>query len=338
MPSISGNPVALRTRRARARTGAREWPADRVPLTAGALAGNGLLSPGFSWHAALVMTSTQEQIEVSYDVSNEFFRLWLDERMHYTSASFVTGDESLEEAQTNKCRVLYDYAEMSPGKLVLDVGCGWGANLEYLISRQTRRIHGITLSIAQHEEIMSRKLSGVDVKVSDYRDYEPAEKYDALQSIEMIDHLCSPSQARQGKAIDIYREYFRKCASWVKPGACFGFQAILRNRVPRNRKDLEDLAFTADVIFPGGLNPRLEELIAAVNPYWEVLELRTQRVSYGKTTGAWLKRMREHETEIRVTWGDKVFDDYERYLDTCVRAFDNHWSSDVQIKLQQIAL
>jgi cyclopropane-fatty-acyl-phospholipid synthase len=281
------------------------------------------------------MTSTQREIEVSYDVSNEFFRLWLDDRMHYTSASYV-GGESLEQAQINKCKILHDYAEVTPDKLVLDIGCGWGANLEYLASRGVKRLHGITLSTAQSEEVISRKLPGVWINVVDYKDYVPAEKYDALISIEMIDHLCSPAQAREGKAIDIYRQYFAKLHQWVKPGACFGFQAILRNRVPRTRKDLEDLAFTADVIFPGGLNPRLEELVAAVNPYWEVLELRTQRESYGKTTGEWLRRMRAHEPMIRKQWGDQVYADYERYLDTCVRAFEKHWSSDVQMKLKQI--
>ncbi len=284
----------------------------------------------------LAMTSTQREIEVSYDVSNEFFRLWLDDRMHYTSASYFSEQESLEEAQLNKCKILHDYAEITPDKLVLDIGCGWGANIEYLAGRGVKRLHGITLSTAQADEIHARKLPGTSIKVIDYKDYTPTEKYDALVSIEMIDHLCSPAQAREGKAIEIYRQYFKKLHAWVKPGACFGFQAILRNRVPRNRKDLEDLAFTADVIFPGGLNPRLEELIAAVNPYWEVLELRTQRQSYGKTTGEWLRRMRDHEPAIRKQWGDQVYADYERYLDTCVRAFKNHWSSDVQIKLQQI--
>lgn len=282
------------------------------------------------------MTSTQSEIEVSYDVSNEFFRLWLDERMHYTSGSYLTGDETLEQAQVQKSAILYDYAEMDADKLVLDIGCGWGANVEYLVSRGVKRIHGITLSTAQHEEIMARELPGVQTYVADYAKYDPAEKYDALQSIEMIDHLCSPAQSHKGMAIELYRAYFEKCHSWVKPGACFGFQAILRNRVPRNRKDLEDLRFTADEIFPGGLNPRLEELVAAVNPYWEVLEVRTQRTSYGKTTAEWLRRLRAHEGQIRERWGDKLFDDYERYLDTCVRAFDAHWSSDVQMKLQQI--
>ena len=282
------------------------------------------------------MTSNKNDVQVSYDVSNEFFRLWLDERMHYTSAVFEREGETLEQAQVNKSRILYEYADMTADKTVLDIGCGWGANLEYLSARGVKNAHGITLSDAQFQEIMARKLPGVTVWCVDYRDYKPKDPYDALISIEMIDHLCSPAQARQGLAVDLYREYFNKVGSWVKPGACFGFQAILRNRIPRTRKDLEDLAFTADVIFPGGLNPRLEDLIVAVNPTWEILELKTRREHYGKTTGEWLRRLRLHEKTIKDKWGDQVFVDYDRYLSTCVTAFANHWSSDVQMKLRKI--
>ena len=60
------------------------------------------------------MTSTKREVEVSYDVSNEFFRLWLDERMHYTCAVYESENESLEQAQVNKSRILYDFAELSP--------------------------------------------------------------------------------------------------------------------------------------------------------------------------------------------------------------------------------
>ena len=214
------------------------------------------------------MTSTKREVEVSYDVSNEFFRLWLDERMHYTCAVYERDTDTLEQAQVNKSRVLYDFAELSPEKTVLDIGCGWGANLEYVALRGIKEAHGITLSSAQLEEINARKLPGVRVWCKDYKDFEAPAPYDSLVSIEMIDHLCSPAQANQGLAVEIYREYFRKCATWVKPGGLFAFQAILRNRVPRTKRDLEDLKFTADVIFPGGLNPRLEELVTAVNPYW----------------------------------------------------------------------
>lgn len=283
------------------------------------------------------MTSTQAEIDLSYSVSNDFFALWLDENMHYTSASYLTGQETLEQAQIQKCKILYDYAEMTPDKRVLDIGCGWGSNLLYHKTRGTKVAHGITLSTAQREWAVTKMglPEAYDVRLQDFWTYEPAEKYDALQSIEMVDHVVSPEQANQGLAVDLYRKYFERCAALCKPGSWFGFQAILRDRVPRTKKDLEDLKFTADVIFPGGLNPRLEELIMAIRPHWEVVEMRTQRESYGKTTGEWHRRLQLNEKLIRDKWGDQVYADYDRYLATCVRAFANEWSSDVQMKLRR---
>ncbi len=282
------------------------------------------------------MTSTQSEIEVAYDISNDFFKLWLDSNMHYTSAVFTRDDESLEDAQENKARVLYDFAEITPEKRVCDIGCGWGSMLDHVVRRGCKEAIGISLSTEQTEWANARNHPNAKFVVQDYHTYSPAEPFDALVSVEMIDHLCSPAQAREGKAVDIYRAYFNKLATWVKPGSCFGFQAILRNRVPRKRQDLLDLQFTADVIFPGGLNPRLEELIMAVNPSWEIETLHTRRTHYGRTTAEWLRRMRLHEAHIRKTWGNQVFDDYDRYLSTCVRGFANHWSSDVQMKLRRI--
>ncbi|MFZ5479325.1 MAG: class I SAM-dependent methyltransferase [Myxococcota bacterium] len=282
------------------------------------------------------MTSTQSDIELSYSVSNDFFRLWLDENMHYTSAVFASADESLEVAQERKANILYDFSGCDATKTILDIGCGWGSMLDVAVRRGCKEAVGITLSTAQAEWARARKLKNTSILIQDYATYAPAKKFDSLVSVEMIDHLCSPEQARLGKAVDIYRGYFNKLAEWVEPGACFGFQAILTNRIPRTRKDLQDLQFTADVIFPGGRNPRLEELVAAVNPRWEILELHTRREDYGRTTGEWLRRMRLHEAEIRRTWGDQVFDDYDRYLSTCVRGFANHWSGDVQMKLRRI--
>src|SRR5438093_11805560 len=90
------------------------------------------------------MGSTQAEVEVSYDVSNEFFRLWLDERMNYTCGIFDdtdkraempppghSGERSLEQAQLEKLRILSGFAHATPASTLLDIGCGWGANLEY---------------------------------------------------------------------------------------------------------------------------------------------------------------------------------------------------------------
>ena len=291
------------------------------------------------------MGSTRTDVEVSYDVSNEFFRLWLDERMNYTCAVYETmaetgplgaGGQSLEKAQLHKLHLLSEMARVTPAKAVLDIGCGWGACLEYLSgAREVKRAVGVTLSTAQAAEVNARNIPRVSCVGADFMKWETEERFDAVISICMIDHLCSPAEARLGKAVGIYREYFRKVHAVTTPGAQFGLQAILRNRVPRIKKDLEDVFFTTQ-IFPGGLNPRLEDLVQAVNPYWEVMTVHTRREHYQRTTWEWLTRMRGHEAAIRKQWGDQVYEDYDRYLSTCVRAFEMHYSSLAQLELRRI--
>lgn len=197
--------------------------------------------------------STQTEVEVSYDVSNDFFRLWLDEKMNYTCALYE-GTESLEEAQNNKLAWLADAAHVAPGARVLDIGCGWGANLEYLSTKRNIGSGvGLTLSTAQHEEIGLRKIPNVEAKIMDYREYEPDALFDAVISICMMEHIARPEDVREGRHIDMYRDYFRRAWEWTRPGAWFGLQTILRNRVPRNRQDLKDIGWLTYHIFPGGL-------------------------------------------------------------------------------------
>ncbi len=280
--------------------------------------------------------STQEEVEVSYDVSNEFFRLWLDEKMNYTCGLYE-GTDDLEEAQMKKLHWLSEAAHVTPDSRVLDIGCGWGANLEFLVTHKgVKSAEGITLSRSQHDEIMQRGLPGVQANVCDYRDYEPTEKFDAVISICMMEHIARPEEVRDGEHIKAYRHYFKKAWEWTNPGAWFGLQTILRNRVPRNKKDLHDIGFITTDIFPGGLSLRLEDVIQAVNPYWEVMEVQTRREHYEKTCAEWLRRMKLHEELIRDKWGDKVFDDYDRYLSACVRGFQMHYQSLAQYALRRI--
>jgi cyclopropane-fatty-acyl-phospholipid synthase len=280
--------------------------------------------------------STQAEVEVSYDVSNEFFRLWLDERMNYTCALYE-GTESLEEAQLKKLAWLADAAKVTPEKRFLDIGCGWGACLEYMATtRGVKECTGITLSRAQHAEIERRAIPGVKAHCVSYLDFQPEEKFDAVTSICMMEHIATPEQARAGEHIALYRDYFRRVWEWTNPGAHFGLQTILRNRVPRNRDHLRDVGWVTREIFPGGLSLRLEDVVMAVNPYWEILEIQTRREHYGKTCAEWLRRLRHHEAEIRERWGGKVFEDYDRYLSTCVTAFENHYQSLAQYVLRRI--
>jgi cyclopropane-fatty-acyl-phospholipid synthase len=296
------------------------------------------------------MGSSKADIAVSYDVSNEFFRLWLDERMNYTCGVFDDGidrmimpppghpgERSLEDAQLEKLRILSGFAHVDTSSTVLDIGCGWGANLEYQsLVNKVKAAHGITLSEAQCAEIRRRELPGVTAQVCSYLDYKPPVRFDAIISICMMEHIVSPQEARDGKSIPAYRNYFKLAHEWTKPGAYFGLQTILRNFVPRDRQDVRDLGWVTYEIFPGGIVPRLEEIISAVNPYWEVVELKTRRLDYLKTTWHWRDRLRKNEAKIRETWGDKVYDDYERYLSTCVTGFEKHYTSLAQYSLKRI--
>jgi cyclopropane-fatty-acyl-phospholipid synthase len=289
------------------------------------------------------MGSSQHDVEVSYGVSNEFFSLWLDERMNYTCALYEDTknfSDSFEKAQDNKLRRLSRFAGIGPHtESVLDIGCGWGANIEYqALINKVPNVHGFTLSPEQHKKCLERKLPNTTAICEDYKKYQAPVKFDAVMSICMIEHVVTPEDARAGRAVDQYRDYFRRVHSWTKPGTFFGLQAITRCNVPRKREDLDNLRHATYVIFPNAVTPRVEDLIIAANPYYEVVEMHSMRDHYKATCGEWLARLRKHEGKIKEKWGVQVFDDYDRYLSTCVKAFEHNWQSLHQFSLRRLSI
>ncbi|MGB9181667.1 MAG: cyclopropane-fatty-acyl-phospholipid synthase family protein [Pyrinomonadaceae bacterium] len=280
--------------------------------------------------------STQEDIAVTYDVSNDFFNLWLDERMIYSCALFE-GTDNLETAQLNKLRYFHDGVKITPDMRVLDIGCGWGGNLEFLAREMgVKDATGITLSRAQFDEVAAKAVPGVSVECISYTDYQPAKKFDAVISIGMFEHIATPEQARSGEHVSVYRDYFRRAWEWTNPGAWFGLQSVISLRIPRNQRDLHRLGWGTSTIFPGAITPRLEAIAASVNPYWEVMEVKTRREHYARTTAEWLRRLKANEEIIRARWGDELFEEYERYLSGCVMVFDKGYQSLAQLLLRRI--
>jgi cyclopropane-fatty-acyl-phospholipid synthase len=151
----------------------------------------------------------------------------------------------------------------------------------------------------------------------------------------MMEHIATPAEARAGVHIDRYRDFFRRVHAWTLPGAHVALQAITTNVVPRNRADLEDMRHANNVIFPGGLCPRVEDLVVSVNPYFEIIEMHSRRLHYRRTAECWLERLRRHEGAIERRWGRALYDDYERYLSFCVRAFERHYQSLHQFSLRR---
>lgn len=280
--------------------------------------------------------STKADIAVTYDVSNEFFNLWLDRRMIYSCALFE-GTDDLEQAQTNKLKWFHDKARITPEKRVLDIGCGWGGLMEFLAGEMgVKDVNGITLSQAQHSAIREKAAPGVSAELVSYLDYQPRKKFDAVISIGMFEHIATPEQVRGGENVRIYRDYFRRVWEWTTPGAWFGLQSVIGALLPRKREDVQDLGWGTSTIFPGAVTPRPETIMAAVNPYWEVMEFWTRREHYAKTTAAWQHRLRRNESLIRERWGDKTYEDYDRYLGGCVKVFSKGFQSLAQVVLRRI--
>jgi cyclopropane-fatty-acyl-phospholipid synthase len=280
--------------------------------------------------------STAEDIAISYDVSNDFYRLWLDQAMNYSCALFE-GTDDLEAAQVKKLEWLSRAAEVRAGMRVLDVGCGWGANMRFLT--QTKRVAqatGITLSRGQCEWIREQRWPDIHVELVSYRDYVPETPFDAAISIGMFEHLATPEEARGGRHVEIYRDYFRRVWQWTRPGSSFALQTVIGGRIPRRREVLRDIGWTTHTIFPGAIAPRVDAIIRSLLPYWELVELRTRRRDYQRTTAAWLERLRQNRPTICSRWGESLYQEYERYLQACVTAFAGGYQSLAQFGLRRI--
>ncbi|MDE0877737.1 MAG: cyclopropane-fatty-acyl-phospholipid synthase [Sphingomonas bacterium] len=162
---------------------------NRVPLGGAARAGGWqrLALRGWHWLRRNHRTGARRNIADHYDLGNDFYRLWLDESLTYSSALYRPGD-TLETAQTRKLQAVLDRTHTAPGDAILEIGCGWGSFAE-LAARGGRHVHGLTLSIEQKaaidQRIANAGLNGVTVSLTDYRDAQGS--YDAIASIEMVE-------------------------------------------------------------------------------------------------------------------------------------------------------
>jgi len=171
------------------------------------------------------MGSSQQEVEVSYGVSNEFFELWLDERMNYICALYddtKNFSDNFEQAQDNKLKRLSRMAGITrQTESMLDIGCGWGANIEYqALINKVPNVYGITLSEEQWKKCVDRKLPNTTALCKNFWQYEPDTKFDAVMSICMVEHMVTPEDARAGKAVDIYRNYFKPFTAGPSPARC----------------------------------------------------------------------------------------------------------------------
>ena len=197
------------------------------------------------WMNANTKEQAKKNISFHYDLGNEFYALWLDETMTYSSAIFERGQESMEAAQVAKYASMVDQMGVGPGDHVLEIGCGWGGFAEYAARDRGLRVTGLTISREQLEFAQARiEKAGlsdmVELKLQDYRDETGV--YDGIASIEMFEAVGEK----------YWPAYFATVRDRLKPGAQATLQIITlqEERWKTYRKGVD---FIQKYIFPGGM-------------------------------------------------------------------------------------
>jgi cyclopropane-fatty-acyl-phospholipid synthase len=278
---------------------------DKARLLLGAVRAAGLTRPPRRPDAELVLSGHRHSKERDaravrhhYDVSNEFFALFLDESMTYSCAFFAEGAATLEAAQEEKLETVCRKLALKEGDRVLDVGCGWGSFPLRAATRHGARVVGITLSPPQAERARQRAEAAgvadrVEIRVMDYRDLA-GERFDAIASIGMVEHVGE-------EQIDVYA---RTLAGLLEPGG-----RLLNHGIARLRhSDPAAGPFSERYVFPDSEPLHLSRVLLAL----ERAGFLTRHVSehgadYAETLRHWARRLDENLDEaIRLAGPERV--------------------------------
>lgn len=281
-------------------------------------------------HAFLQRNSrkgARRNIEYHYDLGNDFYALWLDPGMTYSSACFDAPEESLEQAQQNKYHALARRIDLRPEHHLLEIGTGWGGFAEFAASEIGCCVTGVTISPEQYafakKRIFNKGLNDkVNLIIQDYRD--TTGQYDRIASIEMFEAV--------GEAY--WPKFFAKLHENLKPGGLAGLQLITiadqHFASYRNGRD-----FIQRYIFPGGMLPSpkaLREQIARAN-----LQLREQASfgnDYATTLQRWYDRFHQSWPEIeRLGFDGRFRRMWSYYLAYCESGFISQNTDVVQMTL-----
>jgi cyclopropane-fatty-acyl-phospholipid synthase len=244
--------------------------------------------------------ATRADIEFTYTSIDRIFRLSLGELADFSGALY-DGDFSLtlEQAQARKHDYIAAQIGIGPGRRLLDLGCGWGALLNFARGRGGEGV-GVALSSAQ---VASCRRHGLDVHLRDARtvDRETFGPFDAVASLGAFEHFCSPDEYRAGRQEEIYAGLFANAASVLEPGGRFYLQTMVfgRNMIaleevsehaPRNSDAF--ILFLLGCQFPGSFLPfGLEQIVRCAQPHFRLLESSSGRLDYIETITQWSRRI-----------------------------------------------
>ncbi len=281
------------------------------------------------WLQSNSRRQAKRNISYHYDLGNDFYSLWLDKTMTYSSALFTSGQESLEKAQTQKYASMVDEMGAQPGDHILEIGCGWGGFAEFAAKERGLRVTCLTISKEQlkfaQERIEKAGLSDkVTLKFQDYRDERGV--YDGIASIEMF-------EAVGEKYWPTYFETVRKC---LKPGknATLQIITIKDERWEIYRKSVD---FIQKYIFPGGMLPAPKVLHAQVERAgMMVVRSKEFGESYSQTLRRWYETFNGKWDQIaKLGFDDRFRRMWNFYLTACAGTFHGRNCDVTQITVSR---
>jgi len=255
------------------------------------------------------LAGSRKNIHRHYDLGNEFYRLWLDERMLYTCAYFPTPSASLEQAQVAKMEHICRKVALQPGERVVEAGCGWGALALYMAKQHGVTVRAFNISREQiayaREQARSQGLADrVEFVQDDYRNVSG--RYDAFVSVGMLEHVGTDHYRDLGRVID-------RCLPAHGRGL---LHTIGRSRPMRLNGWIEKH------IFPGAYPPTLKQIMSILEPYdLAVLDVENLRLHYAKTAGQWLARFEQSRDRVAAMFDERFVRAWRLYLAGTTAAF-----------------
>lgn len=245
----------------------------------------------------------QENVAHHYDLSNDFYKLFLDEDMQYSCAYYMHENETLEQAQLNKKRHITSKLLLEPGQRILDIGSGWGGLALYIASLADVEVVGVTLSKEQYELSVQRaKALGMDDRVQfKLQDYRHAEgPFDRIVSIGMFEHV----------GVHHYSEFFGKIYDLLTDSGVALIHSIGHMSPPGTASP-----WLRKYIFPGAYSPAMSEVFTALemNSLWAT-DVEILRVHYANTLREWHNRFESNRDEIARMYDERFCRMWEFYL------------------------
>ncbi|HLW13663.1 MAG TPA: cyclopropane-fatty-acyl-phospholipid synthase family protein, partial [Casimicrobiaceae bacterium] len=252
----------------------------------------------------------QRNISHHYDVSNAFYRMWLDSRMVYSCAYFHKPDDSLDDAQAQKLDHICRKLRLAKGERFLDIGCGWGALIFWAAENYGVNATGITLSRNQYEhvreQIAVRGLADrVRVELRDYAKLPDEEAFDKIASVGMFEHV-GPRN---------YDRYFGKIQRILVPGGFVLNHGITHNALSRQSLGSGIGEFVEEYVFPGGELAHVSRVVEGLAAQGlEVVDGEALREHYARTLWHWVDRLEAHADAARADVGEEKYRIWRIYM------------------------